>query len=167
MKIVLGDICYPKSDSLIIPGNTIGSMLRGRQLRIAKDGLGGLVKEAKQVASDSKLKPGDCFTTGPGRLNRRGLKKIYHAVIKRLQSDYTSIYTIRESLQFALQKAIKDGMKSISICGIGIEAGEIDKKSVAIVTWDICSRYDDKIEIKIIDEDVDFIKEIVKMSEEY
>ena len=166
IKIILGDICYPKSEAIIIPANTKGIMSKGIPFKINKDSLGSVYKEVKKTVASNDIKIGECFTTGPGRLIRRGLKKIYHAVIKRLQSDFTSIYIIEESLEYALKEAIKDEMRSISICGIGIEPGEMDKKSVAMVTWNVCNRFDSKIEIKIIDEDVYFINEMIKLSEE-
>ena len=59
MKIILGDICYPKSDALVIPANAMGSMTRGRPARIIKDGLGGISKEAKEVTSKQKIEVGD------------------------------------------------------------------------------------------------------------
>ena len=85
ISVVLGDICYPKSEALIIPANTKGLMSRGIASRIAKSGLSGIPKAAKIIADSREVKIEECFSTMPGRLNRRGLKKIYHTVIRRLQ----------------------------------------------------------------------------------
>lgn len=166
VKIVVGDICYPKSNALIIPANSTGGMLRGRSAKVAKAGLGGIVKEAKEITTIYKLKPGDCFSTGPGRLNRRGLKKIYHAVIKRLKSDFTSIHIVREALYNALKMAESDGMESITVCGLGIEFGELDIITVARITMEQIKKFETKMEIKVIDEDQKFVNELEKLTKE-
>ena len=160
LKIILGDICYPKSEALIIPANTKGIMSRGNVSRIVKHGWKGLAEEAKVVAEAEDVQVGDYFTTGPGRLKRRGVKKIYHAVIKRLPSDYTSINIVTSIIRKVMHQVIKDQMKSVTICGIGIEPGDLDKRVVAKVTYDMCNRLQDQINIKIMDNDLEFIKEI-------
>ena len=160
MEVILGNICYPKSQALIIPGNTKGTMSRGRAAKIVKSGLTGISKEAKDFTSKNKIEVGQSFTTGPGRLNRRGLKKIYHAVVKRLQSDFTSIHMLKKSLRSAFRAAIADGMKSIVVCAIGIDHGGLDKRTVAMITYEICKAYDDSIKIKIIDSNEEFINEV-------
>lgn len=159
-KVMLGNICYPKSEALIIPANTKGVMTKGRPLKIIKDGLSSISKEAKHIVTNNKIEMGGCFVTGPGRLKRRGLKKIYHAVIRRLQSDFTSIYIVREALNTAFQTALKDEIKTITVCGVGIEVGELDKKSVAVIITEICDKFDLAMEIKIIDDNEEFIKEV-------
>jgi len=166
VKIVVGDICYPKSNALIIPANTTGGMLRGRSAKVAKAGLSGIIKEAKEITTIHKLKPGDCYSTGPGRLNRRGLKKIYHAVIKRLQSDFTSIHIVREALGNSLKMAESDGMESVTVCGLGIGFGELDPITVARITLEQIKKFEDKIEIKVIDENQKFINELEKLTKE-
>jgi O-acetyl-ADP-ribose deacetylase (regulator of RNase III) len=159
MKAVLGDICYPKSEAIIIPANTKGVMTRGISARISKSGLSGISKEVKEYISNNRVEECDCFSTGPGRLNRRGLKRIYHSVIKRLQSDFSSLYIINKALDNALKAVVTDGYKSVAICGLGIGDGDLDEKAVARITVDICERYDGKIEISIIDDNEFFIKE--------
>ena len=166
MKVVLGDICYPKSEAMIIPANTKGIMSRGIALKVGKHGLSTISKEAKQFITNNIIEPGGCFTTGPGRLNRRGLKKIYHAVIKRLQSDFTSIHIVREALQNSLKRVEADGMKSVTICGLGIEPGDLDPKTIARITWEQADKFTEKMEIKIIDENKEFINELNDLSKE-
>ncbi len=160
MKVILGDICYPKSESIIIPANTKGIMSRGVSAKIVKSGLSGISKEVKQYIENNTIEEGCCFSTGPGRLNRRGLKRIYHSVIKRLQSDFSSIYIINKALDNALQEVIRDGYKSVAVCGMGIGDGNLDEKTIARITVDICNRYDKDIEISIIDDNEEFIKEV-------
>ena len=43
---------------------------------------------------------------------------------------------------------------------LGIESGDIDPKTIARITVEVCNRYDRKIEIKIIDNNEEFINEI-------
>jgi O-acetyl-ADP-ribose deacetylase (regulator of RNase III) len=163
LKIIVGDICYPKSDAIIIPANTTGTMLRGRSARISKAGLSGIVKEAKLFVANNKIETGDCFVTGPGRLNRRGLKKIYHAVIKRLQSDFTSVHIVREALNKSLRMVEYDEIESVTICGLGIGLGELDPVAVAGVTIGQIKKFEKKIEIKVIDENQEFINELIRI----
>ena len=160
VKIVLGDICYPKSQALVIPSNTKGIMSRGVLSKILKDGWKGIEREAKRVSLEEKVEIGDCFSTIPGRLKRRGVKKIYHCVIKRLPSDYTSITIIHNAITKVIKRVIDDGMESITFSGIGIEPGDLDVRSVARVMYDICILFQDKIEIKIIDDNEEFIKDL-------
>jgi len=164
VKIVVGDICYPQSNALIIPANTTGGMLRGRSAKISKAGLGGIVKEAKEFLTKNKIEPGKCYSTGPGRLNRRGLKKIYHAVIKRLESDFTSIHIVREALSSSLKMVEADGIKSVTVCGLGIGLGELDPITVARITIEQIRKFENRIEIKVIDENQEFINELEKLS---
>ena len=59
-----------------------------------------------------------------------------------------------------MKKVISDGYKSIAICGIGIDIGNLDPKTIARITVEICNRYDNHIEISIIDDNKEFIKEV-------
>ena len=165
IEIRLGDIAYPKSEAMIIPGNTVGSMTRGVALRILKDSLGTVRKEAKEVAKDEKPNVGECFKTVPGRLKRRGVKNIYHAVIKRFSNDMTTIKIVEDSLNHTLQEVIKDKHQSVSVCGLGVEYGDLEKNLVARIFLLTCKKYSDKICIKIIDSDKRFINELEKMIE--
>ena len=135
-------------------------MSRGIPARIVKDGLSTIIKETKQFITNNRVEVGGFFSTGSGRLNRRGLKRIYHAVIKRLQSDFSSIYIINKVLDGVLQGVISDGHKSVAICGVGIDERNLDPKTIARITVEICNRYNESIEIKIIDNNEEFIKEI-------
>ena len=160
MKAIIGDICYPKSEAVVIPANTKGIMSQGVPGRISKAGLGSISKELKKIIMNKEIEVGQCLVSGPGRLKRRGVKKIYHAVIKRLQSDFTTIYMVRDALKASLQMVVADKMKSVSLCGIGIDLGDLDKKTVARLTFEICRKYENKIEIKIIDNNEEFIIEV-------
>ena len=163
MIIILDSPAYPKSESLIIPANKIGIMNNGTPAKIIKDGWKVISEEAKQVANNNQPDVGEYFVTGPGRLVRRGLKKIYHAIIKPLPSDYTSITIVRKALKNTLKGVIKDKMSSVSICGLGIEPGELDKRSVARLTVEVATLFVDRIDIKIVDNNKEFIDEVKEM----
>ena len=106
---------------MIIPGNTVGLMTRGIAARILKDSLGTVRKEAKKVAKETEPEVGQCFKTVPGRLKRRGLKEMYHAVIKRFPNDMTTIKIVADSLDYTLQRVIEDGYQTVSVCPIRTE----------------------------------------------
>lgn len=159
VKIILGDICYPKSEALIIPGNTRGIMSSGIAARISKAGMSSISKESKQYITNNRVEVGDCFSTGPGRLKRRGVEKIYHAVIKRFQSDFTSIYLVRKALYNALSMAYLDNMKTVTISAIGTEIGELNIKTSVLTIAEQINKFSNRFEIKIIDDNVEFINE--------
>jgi len=165
IEIRLGDIAYPKSEAMIIPGNTVGSMTRGIAKRILKDSLGTVRKEAIRVAKEEQPEIGTCFKTVPGRLKRRGLKQIYHAVIKRFSNDMTTIKIVSDSLDYTLKEVIKDKYETVSICGLGIEGGDLEKNLVARIFLLTCQKYCGKIAIKIIDSDSGFISELETLYE--
>ena len=56
-------------------------------------------------------------------------------------------------------------MNSVTICGIGIEPGDLDPRSVARITCEVCNIYKYDIKIKIIDDNVEFIDEVNKILE--
>lgn len=162
IKIILGNPAYPKSESLIIPANAVGIMNKGVQNNIVKDGWKIISDEAKQITSEKQYDINDYFITEPGRLKRRGVKKIYHAVIKKLPNDFVSIDTLRKTLSKTLNRVVQDKMSSITVCGLGINPGELDKFTAATIIIEICDKFRDKIDIKIIDENKEFINECVK-----
>ena len=158
MKAILGDICYPKSETIIIPSNTKGVMTTGVAAKIVKSGLLSISKEVKDYIKNNTIKECDCFSTGPGRLKRRGLKRIYYSITKRFQNDFSSIYIINKALRNALEAVINDGYSSVTICELG--DNNFDKKTIARIIVENCSKYDNSINITIIDNNKDFIKEV-------
>jgi O-acetyl-ADP-ribose deacetylase (regulator of RNase III) len=165
MEIVLGDICYPKSETMIIPANSIGIMSTPLQKRVVKAGFNYITKEIKGYITNNKVEVGGIFTTGPGKMKRRGLKKIYYIAIKRLQSDFTSVYIVEKALNDVFKRLVADEVKSVSLCGVGIDPGDLDKKSIARITVDVCNKYKSKLDIKIIDDNEEFIKECSSLVE--
>ncbi|KKL96368.1 hypothetical protein LCGC14_1845220, partial [marine sediment metagenome] len=61
------------------------------------------------------------------------------------------LYIIDKALNNALQRVINDKIKTVTVCGLGIDEGNLDPKTIARITAETCNRYNRKIEIKIID----------------
>jgi len=162
IRIIFGDISFPKSKAVIIPANAKGIMIDRIPARIVKEGWAGIAEEAKKKTSERKVKIGDFFITGPGRLKRRGTKYIYHAVIQELPTDYISIDIIYRTIQNGLKLIIGHNVPSVAICGLGIEPGNLDATSVARITVDVCRHWQEKIKITIIDDNKLFINEVKK-----
>ena len=150
----------------MLPANSKGLMTRGREKMVAKEGGPTLLAEIKNIVSEQDLQVGDYFITEPARLKRRGVKQIYHCVIKRFPTDFTSLEIVSKILKKVLTDLSKCGNMSVTVCGMGIECGDLDKKSVARITHDICKRFDTEVDIKIMDNNEEFIKEVVQFSGE-
>ncbi len=165
IKVVLGDICYPKSEALIIPGNTKGITNRGILDKIVKYEWRVIRQQLKEITTENKIEIGDILTTDPGKFKRRGVIKVYHCIIKRLISDYTSLNIVENVVNKVFKQVIDDYMNSVTICGIGIEPGDLDPRSVARITCEICNKHKYNIKILIIDNNVEFIEECNKILE--
>ena len=162
MIALIGDICMPKTEAIIVPDDGVGTLRSILGPRGASVALGGILKESRKYLRENKVELGDCFVTGPGRLLKRRVKKVYHVVIKLLKSDYTSLYYVEKGVDNAFKKVIQDKMQSVAICGLGIDQGDLDPISVAGLFFNICTKYNSKIKIKIIDTNEEFINEIKK-----
>lgn len=164
IKVIKGSIVYPKSEALIIPANQSGLMTRGDLAMLVEDGGSVIAKEAKKAAQDGNVKIGDCFVTGVGRLRKRGVKKLYHAVIKRYPSDLTNITAVTDAINNAVHKTAVDGNSSVTICGIGIDKGELDIFIVSRIIISTCEKYSG-ILFRIIDNNKEFIDEVNRVIE--
>jgi len=166
-KTILGDICYPKSQALVITGNTSGLMTSDTQKKILKTAGKKLLKEIKKIFMIKKIFIGDYVSTEPCRLKARGVKRIYFPILKRFPSDFISSHIIREAFLNVFRQIIKDQMLSISICGISSDIEGLDKKVVANIILSVCEDFNDKIDILIIDSDKEFIDEINNLYKEF
>lgn len=163
MQVLLGNIAYPKSFSVVVPTNSLGLMTY-RTASIIKEA-GGLAieKEARKIVQEQKrtFEPGDVFSTKPGRMRRRGPIIIYHAVLSKTPGGYISIHDVGIAMRNVLFMAIKDEMESITFPPLmagssrGIEAG-----LVASQMFSVGSQFIGKIDIKIVDDDPLFIEKM-------
>ena len=62
----------------------------------------------------SDLKEGDFYTTSGGKLIKKDVKIIYHAVINMTPNSNASIYYINNVMNKILESAIKNKLKSIT-----------------------------------------------------
>lgn len=157
MKIILGDIVYPKSEAIIIPMNASGIMSKGILSKIVKDGSKKIEKEVKKVIVGDKPEIGSCFSTDSGRLKRRKCKRIYYGIVKRFPNDLTSTHVISKAISACLKSVVEDGFKSVSITNFGFQQGQLNIHAIAMITVEECLKIDHKINIKIIDNDKEFV----------
>jgi hypothetical protein len=66
-----------------------------------------------------------------------------------------------------LVQAIIDKIPSISICGIGTEGEELNKKGVARIIIETCRKFTGKIKVRIIDDNKEFIDNVKEILENY
>ena len=161
IKIILGDICYPKSETLILPANSKGIMNKGVLKRIRKDGWKIIENEAKEECNKKTLVIGDIFVTGPGKLKRRGVKIIYHCVLQKFPGEYISLGSIKLVLAKALKMAKDEKSESVTVCNIGSEGNGLCKYSEARIILEEC--YKIGLNIKIMDSDEEFIDNVRKI----
>jgi O-acetyl-ADP-ribose deacetylase (regulator of RNase III) len=160
MKIEIGDIARPKCKNIMIPANTKGLMNRGVLSYLSQEsiqGLQGIGPLLGEYLSKNPCKVGDVAVTGAGGLRRRGVRTIYHLMIKRLPADYVSIDTIRRTLEKCCSKVIKDKVRYVTLCGLGIEKGDLDVETVAMVTLSTLKQYESLVDFKILDKNENFI----------
>ena len=82
---MLGDICYPKSEVLIIPANSKGIMSKGILRRVVKHGWKGLEEEAKKAGKSYWTRLAEyAFTSPPVAL---GILKKFIPDIQKIEGD--------------------------------------------------------------------------------
>ena len=140
-------------------------MTYGIPAKIIKDGFKGIETKAKEIVKDNSIELGDVFFTYPGRLNRRKLKGIYHAVIKRFPNDLLSLDTVKKAIDNAFKMVIKDQWNTVSICSFGLDTGEIEPYTSAFWIAQAINKYKAYVEIKVVDENKEFTDEMQKILE--
>lgn len=164
LEITREKITYPKVECIIIPGCCNGRMKKGIVYEVAKDSLFTVERELKRIAKEKELKIEDVVKTGSGRLKRRRVQTVYHAMIKRVPNDFVSLDTIANSLRKSLELVIKNKHSKVAICSFGFD--ELENISLANQMFEICDMYKNKIDIKIMDENREFIKQLEKKNNE-
>ena len=158
----VGTITRPQCQVIVNAANGIGVMGKGVAGAITTDGGELISQEAKDLVKKrgKPFEAGDVYVTGPGKLSRRSVKKIYHAVTMEYPGGLTSVYIINILMHKLLKKAIDDKMNSIAIPGLGTGIGRLDRNSVANVMVNVAKQYDHMIFIKFLDHSKMFIEEI-------
>ena len=129
---------------------------------IVKEGWGKVAKEVKKIVENKKFDLGDCFSTDSGRLKRRKCYSIYYGVIQKYPNDLTSIHIIRLALSKCLDQVVQDKIHSVSICNFASGQNHLNVESIARITVEECLKYDYKLDIKIVDTNKEFIKNVNK-----
>lgn len=168
MKAEIRDITRPLTEAIIIPANGCGYMDRGAAKDIVEVAGAEIQIEAKNASrvwnfSQRKFvpsEPGTCFSTQPFKMARRGVKHVYHAVTMKYPGGVTSLDFVNKAIRAALDRAVKDGVKSVAICGIGTGEGRLDRRSIARLMVELTRNVSDLMEIKIADTDKEFINEV-------
>jgi len=163
MLIELGDITKKsKMEAIVNPANGVGIMGAGVAGAITTYAGPNVSKEAKELVKKRgrPFEAGDAYATGAYRLEKWGVKKIYHAVTMKYPGGLTSVNVVNRAMRGVIRMALRDGIKSVAFPGLGTGIGRLDKTVVADTMVSVCQQHDHKLEIKIIDVDRDFIEEI-------
>ena len=160
MRVLVGDITKVQNiDAIVNASNALGIMGSGVAGAIARSG-GDLLKQNVKKVIDEKgpFQLGDIFVSDSGRLKRRGIKHVYHAVTMEFAGGGTSVGTIGPLLTRVLEKALSEGLESIAFGGLGCGIGGLTKEEVAKRMAHISQEYNGRIKITVIDTSEDFIK---------
>ena len=166
--IEIGNIIKAGTEAIVSAANGVGIMGRGVAGAISIAGGTSISKEAKdKCKSNGKpFEPGEVYSTGPGKLREKGIRKIYHAVTMKFPGGITSLYFINIVMKSIIEQAIRDKIKSIAIPGLGTGIGRLNKDSVALIMIKVAKDYDHLINICFVDYDenfIDILKELRKL----
>jgi len=165
-EAIVGDIASPKKSQIVVnPANGVGVMGRGVAGALADIGGPTISEEAKALVRKrgKPFEAGDVYSTTSGKLHRRGVQRIYHAVTMQYPGGFTSIDTVNRLMVKVLEKAIEAKWQSIAIPGLGTGIGRLDYTIVANVMANVAKRHDHEIHIRIIDSSPIFISEVNKL----
>ena len=153
----VGDITKSKTEAIINAANGCGIMgagISGALKRVC----GKIVEEEAKEAVKRNQKPfesGSCYYTGAGSLT--GVSKIYHAVTMTYPGRQTTKDAVKNCFDKALIMAVVDGIKDISVPGLGIGIGRLNKNVCAEIMVEIAEKYKNLIDIYFVDLNDDFI----------
>ena len=159
------DITRPLTEAVVCSGNCFGLMVRGSAKALKEIAGQEAENEAKlkSYRNGKLIEAGDCFSTRPYKMSRRGVKVIYHAVIKKYPGGITSLDFVTKSIRKVLEMAVSEGIKTIAIPGIGTGEGRLDKSSVASIMFRIVKDFNHKIEVRFVDTNKEFINEVEQL----
>lgn len=164
IKIFVGDISKPKTEAIVNPSNKYGLMSRGISL-VLSDYAGKVIeREAKELIkkNNSPFEIGKFYITGSSRLKRRGIKKIYHAVISDFPGGLVSLDAISKSMKSILEFAKNDDINSIAFPALGSGLGELPKEIIIPLMADILLSYNNILDISVVDANEDFVEQFKK-----
>ncbi|MFW6025871.1 MAG: macro domain-containing protein [Candidatus Woesearchaeota archaeon] len=165
IKIEQDNIVNARTESIIIPLDSYG-LIDAQVNKKIIDRSGHIVKKnMKQYIENNNINIPDCFLIDAGQLKRINIKYICYCVIKRFNKDFTNINIVKKGINKCFKHIMLNNIKSVAIGAIGTELNDIELTSSGRLVFDNCIKYNRYLDIKIIDENkefIDYIKERVK-----
>ncbi len=159
IQAFIGNIIQAETEAIILPSSQIGVSDYGTTGDI-KSKIGEIGRSVMFNKNGKRLELGEFYVSGPGELKKKGVQKVYYAIISTVPLGYGNCQNIEKALRSILLDCVKNKIKSIAIPGLGIKNG-IDKEVIAFTIMPILKDFCDKIEIKIMDQDKEFIDRII------
>jgi O-acetyl-ADP-ribose deacetylase len=165
LEALVGDITKPKTEAIVSVANGVGIMGRGVAGAITEYAGPSVSREARELVEKQgrPYEPGEVYVTKSGRLTRRGVKSVYHAVTMKFPGGLTSVHIVNVLMRELLSLAIRKKVASIAFPGLGTGVGRLDRNAAANVMTQAAKQYDHMIEVKFIDHDPAFIKEVNRL----
>lgn len=162
MEFEKRDIRRPLTEAIIIAANGTGVMSKGAAAAILSVAGPEIEEEAKALvrAYGKPFEPGTCFATGPYKMARRGVKRIYHAVTMQYTGGLATLDFVNKGFRAAIERILKDGVKTVAVTGLGCGQGRLDKGSVARIMVPIARNVGDRVKIRFTDTDKEFLDEL-------
>jgi O-acetyl-ADP-ribose deacetylase (regulator of RNase III) len=168
IKIFVGNAVEQNTDVICNAANGLGyPMGRGIAGAIKRAGGEIISRDAGQICDKNKYvengitkfgyPAGKAYKSISGRLSDNGVKAIIHMVTMHNPMDPTSIELCKSAIESGMEIIISDNYKSMTITAMGTGVGMLNKKEVAQMMIETLKKYEDKIEIRIVDIDEIFI----------
>ena len=156
----LGEIIEAQTEAIVCNANVLGVMDRSISRLVAQSAGDTVSEEAKDACARGKrLEEGGFFTTSSGKLAKKGINRIYHAVIASDPAGFTSMFFIEKSIKGILKDCVKNKYKSLAIPNLGCNCG-FDPIAVATSMSKAIIDFYDKIDIVFVDTDKEFIEKL-------
>lgn len=162
MQAEVRDIVRPLTESIVLPLVGTGFILRGAAsavLKVAGPELQDFVSEIVE-ANEQPLDPGYVLAAPPFKMARRGVKRIYFVVTMKYAGGISTYDIVNKGFRTALDRAVKDSIKSLAVPALGCGDGRLDYGSVARLMVPIARQYGDRLDIKFVDKNKEFIDEL-------
>jgi O-acetyl-ADP-ribose deacetylase (regulator of RNase III) len=167
MKVVVGDVTKLREvEVIVVASNGVGSLNRGAAGAVGDAGGPALAADVRRVCRQRKssfhpgygYEAGECFSSKPGDLAKRGVKSVYHAVVAKFPNGPTSTFILQNAIRSAFQMAVRERAASIAVSGMtGLG---IPSEKAAVDIADIAASFADSIEVTICDLDKEFIEHV-------
>jgi len=156
MEAYFGDISKPKAKAVIVPMNSVGVMTKDI-ISILCDYAGPSVRKDFKSQIENRKKdvvPGDFIVTTAGRLYRRGIDKIYHAIVTKYPGETYGVDVINKVLPLVMRHLVDNKVPSVAIPYMGTRTSPFDKKPIIDRMFSVLRSFDHLIEIRIVDDDL-------------